>query len=697
MPSKTSSGPDEAIGWLIAMSCFFINFIMAGLARTTGVLFVALIDLYGVSRESATTPFSIRVSVRSMTGPLVGLLGQKYGIRKVTTAGGFVAAFGCILCYFAPNIFWITIFWGIIHGFGFGLSTVLHMMMIGQYFDKYKASALGLGFSGDCFGAFAFPVVIEFLLATYDIRGTFLILGGLVLHVIPLALILKKPPWLKKQNRNVSFSKSVRSGSNVEKVEKGGNNMGFDNKAFEKIEEDYEGLENGKSVNVNVSGIESSKQKVEDYNSCNKSAVENEECDELCLIKQKSLRQYDNNILNRCEKNICLSNSALNPVNQFLCQHELEHQRDNMERHGTLPPVSEKSVAIDLQDDPKMSQSEVQCEGNEGAMSERTQSPAFESEGSLRKRRTSSFMENVAHELVNRLRSASFASEVAQEGYVASLSFDSQSQNEELTEKETTTDDFDDSIDRNNCFGISSDKAVVHADHAKVEKTSVPMNTFNKSLKGPSTSKLLLRTNLNPLFILICLTMAFFAFLIVGVLTIIIDYAVDKGISYDSGKFLIIGFSVTDLLGRLSFGQVIDRKLLKLKTYAGMTMLLGGILVAVIPLNSSFYYLMICMCTYGFVQGGTAIMFPILVTTYTEKNQESIAMGCLNFYGGLLMLALAPMIGFFRDNIGSYDGVFYILGGTVAAVGLLWQLEPCLLRYQNRKSEDSKTPLSTKL
>ncbi|GFT59215.1 uncharacterized protein TNCV_3891641 [Trichonephila clavipes] len=50
------------------MACFFINFIMAGLARTAGVLYVALIELYGVSREAATTPFSIRVCVRNMTG-----------------------------------------------------------------------------------------------------------------------------------------------------------------------------------------------------------------------------------------------------------------------------------------------------------------------------------------------------------------------------------------------------------------------------------------------------------------------------------------------------------------------------------------------------------------------------------------------------------------------------------------------------
>ncbi|GFS78989.1 hypothetical protein NPIL_269191 [Nephila pilipes] len=84
---------------------------------------------------------------------------------------------------------------------GFGLSTVIHMMIINHYFDKYKASALGLGYSGDCFGTFAFPVIMENLLSTYGVRGTFSILGGIVLNVIPMALLLKKPPWIKDEKR----------------------------------------------------------------------------------------------------------------------------------------------------------------------------------------------------------------------------------------------------------------------------------------------------------------------------------------------------------------------------------------------------------------------------------------------------------------------------------------------------------------
>ncbi|GFT05424.1 hypothetical protein NPIL_302521 [Nephila pilipes] len=111
------------------------------------------------------------------------------------------------------------------------------------------------------------------------------------------------------------------------------------------------------------------------------------------------------------------------------------------------------------------------------------------------------------------------------------------------------------------------------------------------------------------------------------------------------GNILIIGFSVADLIGRLGFGQVIDRKLVKIKNYSGVTMLLMGTLVAALPLIKCFNFVMVVMCMYGLVQGGTAIMFPILVSHYLDESEESIAMGCLNFYGGLLMLSMSPMIG----------------------------------------------------
>ncbi|PRD21877.1 UNVERIFIED_CONTAM: Slc16a12 [Trichonephila clavipes] len=86
---------------------------------------------------------------------------------------------------------------------GYGLCNIIHILLINQYFDKYKGAAMGFAFSGDCFGTFAFPVILELLLENYGLNGTFLILGGIALNVIPAAMLLKTPDWLEEDTKAI--------------------------------------------------------------------------------------------------------------------------------------------------------------------------------------------------------------------------------------------------------------------------------------------------------------------------------------------------------------------------------------------------------------------------------------------------------------------------------------------------------------
>ncbi|XP_055934297.1 monocarboxylate transporter 12-B-like [Argiope bruennichi] len=619
---KKAPGPDQAKGWVIAMACFWINFIMLGLARTAGVLYVALIELYGVSREAATTPFSIRVCVRNFTGPLIGILGLKYGVRISTAVGGFIAAMGGILCFFAPDVFWITVFWGIIHGVGFGMSTLIHMVTINHYFDKYKASALGLGYSGDCFGTFTFPVILEYLLSNYGVRGTFLILGGIVLNVIPMALLLRKPSWIKANKKEGNFTRNIAQQTAMDtKLCKGA-------------------LQSGGCRNEGFM-----------------------EHDEKTLRDIIALESLDNGFAKECS-----------------------------------PPVSQDN------EKPKVRISNIDDVSSVRSLICSSRKTSDDSDGMLKP--TSCIINQMPQETDNKMRSASFTS-LVQDGFINKIELE---QNDDF---EIVPETLPNKVCQEIPTGLQSGKEVdiiqknniqnqltlsVKEQNLNVDIKDQTFCTSEEITKKPSIINTFIRTNAKPIFILISVSMAVYAFLFVGVVTVIIDYAVDQGVSHENGKYLIIAFSVADLIGRLSFGQIIDRKLIKIKNFSGFTMLFMGILIAAIPFNKSFTYMLAIICAYGLIQGGTAIMFPILVSHYMDKSEESVAMGCLNFYGGFLMLCLAPMIGFFRDNTGSYNGVFHILGGLVAVVGLAWQLEPLLLKCQTRQtSRNADSDTTSKL
>lgn len=46
----------------------------------------------------------------------MGVLGQKYGVRKVSVIGGIVGTISAAACYFGDNILWLTILWGGLNG-----------------------------------------------------------------------------------------------------------------------------------------------------------------------------------------------------------------------------------------------------------------------------------------------------------------------------------------------------------------------------------------------------------------------------------------------------------------------------------------------------------------------------------------------------------------------------------------------------
>ncbi|KAG8192785.1 hypothetical protein JTE90_019103 [Oedothorax gibbosus] len=711
------SGPDSGRAWLVAGACWCINFVLVGLARSVAMLYVSLVEQYGITREQATLPFSIRVSLKNLAGPLIGLLGQKYGIRRVSSAGGVIAALGCFLCYFAPNIMWVTVLWGIVHGIGFGMANVIHMLIINQYFDKYRASALGLAYSGDCFGAFAFPIIIESLVENYDVKGTFLILSAILLNIVPMTLLLKKPPWLKTSAEKLLI-KDEKS-TNIPQELKG-----YDNEYCLKLDEDLTPFQE----------------------------------DEYCSYNPSygHLR-----IPNRHNSSIQSSSSFSSHGESLINGSFRSHIKKFVPQSDSLIPVFEKELSIFPSDkDDFFSSQRLEEDDNEMV----TNADSVNQQGSqATKRRRSSSISQIASELLHKVRSASFASQVVQDGFALNLGkLASELNSGSTTQSQSNTRLGDKDLDFQ-VFSISTGQEIVPSpgrnvsnrsssapltDNVFFRKSSKPQPTIletqssvensdndppssrviftrkeNKELimtvediklseaayfsdtnpqrqlpgKQPSILKLLIQTNLKPIFVLISMSMAVFAYSFIGVGIVLIDYAGDQGISHQLAKFLVVGFSATDLLGRLVFGVVIDKKLLKMKNYVSVVMVVMGVMTASLPLNPSFNYMMVCNCLIGVAVGGIAIMFPILVNHYMDENEGAVAMGSLNFYGGILALSMAPMIGHFRDVQGSYNGVFYVFGGLVVLVGVLWQLEPLILKWQDKTKNSEHWLVVTRL
>ncbi|XP_067120714.1 monocarboxylate transporter 12-B-like [Centruroides vittatus] len=174
--------------WFVIFGCFFVNFTLAGIQRSAGVLYVALMAQFGTNREQAAWPGGVYSILVSLVGPMASLSIYYWSLRYVVFLSTVLSSLGIIFCYFAYNITYVTFFYGAMPGVGNGIIITLTHVVINRHFHKRRATAAGLAYAGSCIGSFIFPPITEYFLEHYGLRGTFLLLGGIALHSIPGSL-----------------------------------------------------------------------------------------------------------------------------------------------------------------------------------------------------------------------------------------------------------------------------------------------------------------------------------------------------------------------------------------------------------------------------------------------------------------------------------------------------------------------------
>lgn len=86
-------------------------------------------------------------------------------------------------------------------GIGHGIMMPATYLSINSYFKKQLTLAIGFQVSGAGIFPIFMPYVCNYLLESYGVRGTVLLLSGIALHAFP-AIILLRPIEKKKQVAN---------------------------------------------------------------------------------------------------------------------------------------------------------------------------------------------------------------------------------------------------------------------------------------------------------------------------------------------------------------------------------------------------------------------------------------------------------------------------------------------------------------
>ncbi|CAN7939539.1 unnamed protein product, partial [Ixodes hexagonus] len=192
-------------------------------------------------------------------------------------------------------------------------------------------------------------------------------------------------------------------------------------------------------------------------------------------------------------------------------------------------------------------------------------------------------------------------------------------------------------------------------------------------------AKLFLSFLVSPMFYLVMFTQTVIAFNMTSYLTVIVDFAVDRGISKWNSVFLLSSYTLVDLAARLGSGWITDRHVFSRSTWTAMNFLLWAVSFLVIPVCDNYYYQIVMSVAAGWCNGSTLTLIPVLLMDIVELPQYGVCYGISSFAVGLLGFVRPSLIGYYRDKLGDYEGLFFLLGEFTLVLAFLWM---CASAYE---------------
>lgn len=155
---------------------------------------------WGITATQSGLPFMIFLAMFSLFMALAGKLVGDWGPRKTGLLGGSLVGAGWILAGFAPNILWLTVFYGVIGGAGVGIIYGCPIAVAAKWFPDRKGLAVGLSVMGFGLSALIMAPLMQVLInaPSVGLMRTFTVFGiafAAILLLLSLPMRFPTADW----------------------------------------------------------------------------------------------------------------------------------------------------------------------------------------------------------------------------------------------------------------------------------------------------------------------------------------------------------------------------------------------------------------------------------------------------------------------------------------------------------------------
>ncbi|HXJ77700.1 MAG TPA: MFS transporter [Candidatus Methylomirabilis sp.] len=184
----SSVGRDTIARWTVVATVWVTLAIAFGLYFSFPVFFVALVEEFGWSRGATAGAFSVSSVVQGLLSPVVGVLVDRLGPRRVMLMGAVLLGGACAGSSRIASLGSLYLTTGVLGAAGVcAVGWVPSGALIARWFADRKGSVMGLAFSGMGMGVLVIGPVAQWLIVTRGWRAAYLVLGlGTLAVLLPL-------------------------------------------------------------------------------------------------------------------------------------------------------------------------------------------------------------------------------------------------------------------------------------------------------------------------------------------------------------------------------------------------------------------------------------------------------------------------------------------------------------------------------
>jgi len=174
--------------WVVVGAVWLTLAIASGLYFSFPVFFVALLEEFGWSRGATAAAFSISSVIQGVLSPVVGMLVDRLGPRRIMLGGAVVLGVACVLASRIGALWSLYAVIGVLAATGLcAVSWVPSGTLIARWFAERRGSMLGLAFSGMGAGVLVMGPLAQWLITAYGWRAAYVVLGvGTLAVLLPL-------------------------------------------------------------------------------------------------------------------------------------------------------------------------------------------------------------------------------------------------------------------------------------------------------------------------------------------------------------------------------------------------------------------------------------------------------------------------------------------------------------------------------